>query len=741
MVSSEFACVICGVHPGLDGAEAWGFEFRGLYSGPEGLVLTGVGRYDPDDRALIAPRDHSARWDDPGYGRPPEDEFGAMRGDKVNGRYGFTFHDACWHLLERAARPLVLRHQRLFDILRSCKMPRHRAKSLCWGHDYGGFLGRSAKSLYPWVYKFWEAPGVLNPDIYHSHPTSIPELNQLLTQVPGEPPRPTSANSRWTNPTLTNTGRDPFGALPQELCDAIASFLSVKDALICRMASRGFYGLFNNQAFWATRFGSSFERSWFIEARDHPDPHTLDWRWLFRQTANHGSLPPAVLNRKRVWMLSQQISDMMFLESSTSLTTGEHQTRPTDTDTFIEEAAPVVWGRQVEAKVLYNGSHSLPLPCDNTCRRLFVQQHSLAGIDLAQLLVSTVRIGEDTFVAGIGIRDTAGGLVYLGYRSSWEEIVDLSSLTGLNLAVGPQGIRAVQCISHGHQHKWIGRPDNTPRSARLEDKSYGHQRGRLGQPDDLRRSARLADKNALEDASITALKVGFDRCKLVSMAISRRSRTLGHVQKELKSQDRKSLRTSVTWFPNVPDPTCDLNEKKFTAWPRYLPDSTTLLWTDFGGRQGSMLKHLVRVSGTTKGALKRLNFHYNDQETYPTRSSGYSNPAKTDGKTIDFPLDGPGGERITRIQVCKRQNGNKQWVTIGIKITTSRRRSCEFYHQYKDRASEKLKDASVASKTAIITGIYIYQWPGNLYNFDEVGVVSETPLSAETLSATGEEGV
>ncbi len=63
-----------------------------MCSGPEGIVLTGVGLYtEPRVGRFIAPPDPDARWDDPGYERPEEDGFGAMTDNEWNGRRGSFF--------------------------------------------------------------------------------------------------------------------------------------------------------------------------------------------------------------------------------------------------------------------------------------------------------------------------------------------------------------------------------------------------------------------------------------------------------------------------------------------------------------------------------------------------------------------------------------------------------------------------------------------------------------------------
>ncbi|KAH8680701.1 hypothetical protein BX600DRAFT_2895 [Xylariales sp. PMI_506] len=85
-----FSCALCGwAIVDQPGAVSWLNQFRGLFPGPTGIVLTGVGLYDDPGRgAFIAPVDRNSRWDDLGYDSPEEDQFGAMNQGEVNGRHG-----------------------------------------------------------------------------------------------------------------------------------------------------------------------------------------------------------------------------------------------------------------------------------------------------------------------------------------------------------------------------------------------------------------------------------------------------------------------------------------------------------------------------------------------------------------------------------------------------------------------------------------------------------------------------
>ncbi len=88
-----------------------------MLSGPEGVVLTGVGRSSrPFPGVYVAPQDPCARWDDPGHTRSQDHVFGTTTSGRQHALRGFMFHEACWVLLDRAFHPALVPLKRVFDI-------------------------------------------------------------------------------------------------------------------------------------------------------------------------------------------------------------------------------------------------------------------------------------------------------------------------------------------------------------------------------------------------------------------------------------------------------------------------------------------------------------------------------------------------------------------------------------------------------------------------------------------------
>jgi hypothetical protein len=461
--------------------EAWGNQFRGrkgvllrlgapaadiaavYYNPAEGTVLTGVGLYnDPYSGAYIAPRDRAIRWNDAGYNRPLEDQFGVLKQNAVNGRHGFIFHEACWSLLEEASRPAAVPLARLYHVCASLPLP-IEFDGVSWGHDYAGAAVANNETHFPWEDRFEgrEFPG---PDpVITANPYQVTIVDQILAEDPEDPPVPghTSAISL----PAASSGSDCFATLPGELCAEIAMCLPTADVLNTRLASRAFWPVFHSQQFWASRFTlESPDRPWLFEARPCGGS-PRDWRWLYRRTNPLGKYP-GLQNRQRIWGLIRSVRDILSLvwnglpldlapvwrPDDTSLTSPAHRA----------EVTAHLWDRY-KGDGLWNEFH-------NGC--LLLRSQTIAIPDnLVRLTVSTVTMGDRAYIAGLSLTTAAGDTIRLGYSSSSaEQSCDVSELQGFRLAVGSRGIQALQCADAGGpglESSWLGCLVDVPRTERL----------------------------------------------------------------------------------------------------------------------------------------------------------------------------------------------------------------------------------------------------------------------------------
>ncbi|KAK3299557.1 uncharacterized protein B0H64DRAFT_422961 [Chaetomium fimeti] len=658
-----YSCAICGwkIYD-QEGSISWMNQFRGLYSCPEGIFLTGVGLCTGPGRGpFIAPSDPNARFDDPGYGHPDEDEFAVMKRWDINGRRGFIFHDSCWSLLEQAFHPTPVPHARLFGVCDSLPLGMG-GDSIHWGHDYGGLALIREEHFFPWEGRFTDR-AFLNgwSDIpYTADPLAVSEVDKILTESPREP----SENPFSFTASASSSGKDPFIALPVELRSAIAAYLPTPDVLNARHASKSFWSVFHSQQFWASRFRGRLDRSWLFEVRHHRTA-SMDWRRLHHRTTD-SHIGQGLQNRKRIWALIQHLADILELKWN------EFSSEP-----LLEETR--VW-------VLAAGSMPRQL-AEGFC-------HSKEGLS-----ASTIRAGNWEYLAGISLSTASGEVLRLGYNSGQWRSVQLAGLAGFNLAVGSGGIHALQCIDgrSGKPSAWLGCPNDAPKTQRLA----------LGYP-------------------ITALDVGFDAFRIVSIAVARKTDTT-------RPDGQDTLRCSAIWYPDVPPPALDLNEDFFVSVKWYAWGYRPLFWTYFGGPGGIYLPNLIKVAISVSHVLVRIDFFFDKEVPAECRRFGRSDgPEEKD--PVEFQIDGPGGEVIDRVELCQqfpdespfnvilsREEGSLAW----FKLSTNRGRACEFGTISKLGGGPMVAREIVAGPGAAITGLFGAQYRNLACGINTFGVVTE----------------
>lgn len=442
-----------------------------VYSGPEGLVLTGIGVYDDPRRgAFIAPPDTGASWDS--YELSDDDAFGANQQSPRNNRHGFLFHVACWHLLEECFQPDPVPLLRLFEVLNSLPFPLG-SKATNWGHNYGSLSLLNGKDFYPWMdwRRFMEEP---EPEhiIDRCNPYDISaELVALLAVVPDHEEFTEHIHS-LDNTIETSTAvifsEDCFNRLPVELCLSIASCLPTSDALHARMASRAFWPIFYDQQFWANKFQpGGMDRSWLFEVHGK---RCLDWRRLYRYTQNF-RLSPALRNRKRVWALVQHVSRILDLQDygltskSTSLPKPQHHLAPLpDLSVSSMPGSITVSGH---LKYLKPGNAFSDL--DRGCRILYKRRFQIPK-NLTKVAISIVDIGGTLHIAGLDFTSATGEGEKVGYCSKYyaTDSVEVSRLWGFHIALGDKGLYGLRCVFEGgEQSRWLGNVSESLRTERL----------------------------------------------------------------------------------------------------------------------------------------------------------------------------------------------------------------------------------------------------------------------------------
>jgi hypothetical protein len=246
-------------------------------------------------------------------------------------------------------------------------------------------------SHFPWEDRYYMREFTNRDPVFSKNPYDVPEVDQLLTEDPQQPPVLTPVA-----PPSHALRRDCFALLPRELCAAIAMLLPTADVLAARLASQAFWPVFDSQQFWASRFRPpAAVRSWLFETR-HGSPS--DWRWLYRQTTRDIHLSGGLRNRRRIWGLAEQVLELLALAWNN-----------------LPPAMPAIWclssgvadERFEAAGLLWNPTqpddHNFP----NGCRLLRTQRVAIPDA-LSRLSVSTAAFGDGEYIVGMSLATAFG---------------------------------------------------------------------------------------------------------------------------------------------------------------------------------------------------------------------------------------------------------------------------------------------------------------------------------------------
>ncbi|KAK4096379.1 hypothetical protein N658DRAFT_519244 [Parathielavia hyrcaniae] len=343
-----------------------------------------------------------------------------------------------------------------------------------------------------------------------------------------------------------------------------------------------------SRAFWPIFDSQQF---WASRFRGPLPAADRDWRWLYRRTTDN-YLGPGLRNRRRIWALVQMVVYILALvwnESSPSLT-GTRPLDPALSDT----------GYRVEVNgLLLSPSRPDDHQFRNGCR-VFRNLSIAVPSPLAQLSVYTFAFGDGKYVTGMSLITADRDNACLGYSSRSVNSIDLTQLWGFRVAMGSRGLQALQCITEpaDQNSSWFKSLDDVPRSERL----------------------------VLTD-SVVGLELGLDACKIASLALDTQSPP---------SQLCSGLRDSAVWYPSIPPQELCLNEESFLPrdWPA-----------------GKYLRHLTGIQAASCGSILRIHFSFDTEVPWEHQYFGRVKTEEEDEHHTDFPIDGPGGERIETIKM------------------------------------------------------------------------------------------
>ena len=313
---------------------------------------------------------------------------------------------------------------------------------------------RREDGFYTWDNEVYEGDPFDLDNSGLNDPYHVPRLEELLATSQRLATSDTLGHIRreLNIPSLVVTNDGNLTKLPREICDRIACFLPMPDVLNLRLASRAFVFTIFNQQFWASRFSRDFDRCWFFEARDQTQRR--DWRLLYLLTKPL-CLPPAMMNRWRIWDSIQRITNLVGLRYSGRLECASPMSPP-----------ELVWA-EVTADLRHLSLHALPFKADNYERKPRAQ-YALVPDNLYGVVIYITSLDGVTFITGIEFQTSEKTAVTLGYHGGRKRGVSVRSLRGFNVALDSRGIHAIQVVDdRNFKSRWIGDPRKLPITLRL----------------------------------------------------------------------------------------------------------------------------------------------------------------------------------------------------------------------------------------------------------------------------------
>lgn len=289
-----------------------------------------------------------------------------------------------------------------------------------------------------------------------------------------------------------------FKWIPLEIRLEIATYLSTVHFLNLRLCSRAMADIFEDQAFWKTRFFIHGDRG-YLAFLTEGIQHARDWRLIYRCTHNLSKLHPELCIRRQHWRHNQWLRDVCIMTREQNLRL-HTQLRNIESLQWQKAAGKIschrgTWG------LLNGANHKLCSGCF-TKHEALTQSVSFSRdiVGLAISVLSDPRSAPDsplTFVAGLElIYPSDMPNTVLGYRLPANQImIDLQArpLKGFEVMIGAGGVRAILPL-FDTVNNWIGKPI---------DGVY-----------DFHGPVRISTGN-----EILGLSVDFDYCKIIGLAI------------------------------------------------------------------------------------------------------------------------------------------------------------------------------------------------------------------------------
>ena len=366
-----------------------------------------------------------ARWDDEALS-DSEILHLTQRSQNIISGYAFILHASCSTLLQEFFDSKPIPVARLVEVLKSCPMQSNcSGRGLNWGHDYGGC--NPLDNLHPWEEKdFDDSCGFDDTGRYQyvkADPLKVLKLSKLMQKA-------NMANQ--ANSNLKIAGRKQtklldkktvddrmipnyLTSLPLEILGIIMTYIPTPDVKSLAQASRGLEIIIPSrlgQSFWASRFAFTSEFDFVFEARKKG--FNLNWRWLYFEAVKILRFDEGLKNRRRIWRILQSSSLLELL----SLHWSNDQTLlPVN-----QNANELQW-KKVHGDLLQRPGFAI------RCQTIYTQR-TLIPTFLCQVTVSSILVGDATYITGVSFISSEGQRVCLGYTAKIESSLSLLDHAG-----------------------------------------------------------------------------------------------------------------------------------------------------------------------------------------------------------------------------------------------------------------------------------------------------------------------
>ncbi|CRG91685.1 Clathrin heavy chain 2 [Talaromyces islandicus] len=250
-------------------------------------------------------------------------------------------------------------------------------------------------------------------------------------------------------------------------------------------------------------------------------------------------------------------------------------------------------------------------------------------VSVRRICFSFAKLSKISYITGIGFTSSEGVVNKMGYWANNQALsVEVTGFKGFTVALDSYGLRAIQVNQDQNRvSDWVGCPDDCPKTM-----------------------------NLVTSGNITALEVQYDGWKIVGIVLDINGRTAG-----LPAENRSRRETDV-WYPDILEEGLFISGYGYNDLELAHMDYPTY-WVLFGGRGGIYLRNLIKITGTIEGNHISLKFTYNT-DRIPVQNYELG-PIKgridVDFTIINFPIDGPGGEVVTALDVYTPEVCSDRW--------------------------------------------------------------------------------